>query len=304
MDISRKLYDKCRELVCEPARIQISNSLTDEIKALSGQGYEMLIPRTRRSAPLKKRFQLATGEATLLQDFILSETGLDIFHDDYPTGDRVENPAQHNNEKYGANASQDVILLNNAAGRLKLNHEISDLFHSISCAGMEVRHKMIESIEHDALIICENFPPMYYLHQLKDNPLFSNALVVYRGDSQTGKRANEVCKFVSYCSQSLPIYYFGDLDPEGLRIAKDDFKVNGIILPSLAELISLDSNQLKTLATPDKYFPQLTEHSPVNPLMYPASWRAHITLMNQHQLGWQQEPLLKAKIEWTLLLCE
>lgn len=301
MDISRTLYNKCCELVREPARIQISNTLTNEIKALSGLGYETLIPRTRRSSPLKKRFQLAGSEAESLQTFILSETGLDIFTDEYPTGDRVENPTQNNNEKYAANASQDIILLHNAANILKLNQETITLFNSIASAGIELRHNQINSIEHDAIIICENFTPMYYLSQLKDNPIFANALVIYRGDSQEGKRADQVKQFINSFSKSLPIYYFGDFDPEGLNIAKS-FNVDGILLPELATFSVLDAKKLKQLAGKDKYFPQLKGRTHVNPALYPQAWHAHITFMSKHQLGWQQEHLLKAHVDW--MLCQ
>ncbi len=307
MDISRNLYNKCKELIREPDKIQkCSYPPTGEIKTLFEWKWGNItrIPNTRSSTRLKWRFQLDAEKAELLNQLILKKSGFNILNgDEYSTGDRVENRPNNANEKTGSNASQDVILLNNAAGVIKLNQEICSLFNSINCAGLEVRHEMIKSIEHDALIICENFPPMYYLHQLNNNPFFSNALVIYRGDSQNGKRADEVCKFITYWSKSLPVSYFGALDPAGLRIAKDDFKVDGIILPSLADLTSLGENQLKDLATPDKYFPHLNGHTHVNPLLYPQPWRAHITLMNQHQLGWQQEPLLKEKIEWILLLC-
>jgi hypothetical protein len=299
MDISRKLYDKCRELVCEPSKIQISNALTDEIKVLSGRGYRTLIPRTRRGAPLKWRFQLEAGEAQSLQTFILSETGLDIFIDDYPTGDRVENPAQNNNEKYAANASQDIILLNNAANIVKLNQETITLFNSVASAGIELRHNQITSIEHDAIIICENFTPMYYLSQLKHNPIFANALVIYRGDSQTGKRADQVKQFINRFSERLPIYYFGDFDPEGLNIAKS-FNVDGILLPELATFSALHAKKLQQLAGEDKYFPQLKGRTHVEPALYPQAWHTHITFMSKHQLGWQQEHLLNAQVGWEL----
>jgi len=300
MDINKTLYDACCKLVQFPDKVRTESKTTELIIDLFGVGYHKPQERKRSGSKPKRHFILRTGEDKKLQRLIKDERYGDIFKDEYEVGDRVQESFRKNKEKAIANASQDIVLLNSATSQLKLNQELITLFQSISCAGMELRHKEIKSIEHDALIICENFTPMYYLSKLKKNPVFTNALVLYRGDFQKGKRADQANLFIDACRSSLPVYYYGDMDPEGFSIAKS-FNVDGILLPNIATLSALDEDQLKNLSGEDKYFPQLTkgQHS-VGASKYPRAWHAHINLMNQHQLGWQQEHLLGANIDWRL----
>ena len=299
MTISRTLYNRCKKLIESNEQSLKYDGINAEIRALSGLGHKEVIPRTNRSKQ-KIHFKLRLGEAEKLQAFIKAEIGLDVLTEPYSNGDRIANAARHNDEKVGANASQDIILVNNAAGQLKLNQEVSSLFRSIHAAGLELRHSMISSIEHDAIIICENFTPMYYLHQLKNNPVFEHALVVYRGDSQNGKRADEVNHFIDNYKSELPLYYFGDFDPEGFSIAKS-FQVDGIILPDISQFSVLANVELQKYAGKNKFFPQLSQgQSYLNVSAYPQSWHAHINFMNKFQLGWQQEHLLGANLNWRL----
>ena len=301
MAISKTLYNTCCQLFQDPDKIQLSNTLTKEIIKQTGYGHDIRTAPTRRGAKAKYHFHLASGEHELLREYILKNSGLDIATDAYARGDRVENAAINSDEKLGASASQDIILVNNPTATVKLNQESTYLFSSIACAGIELRHQHIVSIEHDAIIICENFTPMYYLSQLADNPVFANALVLYRGDSQNGKRADQVINFLTRFRAHIPIYYFGDLDPAGLDIAKS-FNVAGVILPCINQLTELDDLQLKALAGKDKYFPHIKKkgHHHVLEYSYPVSWRQHIQLINRHQLGLQQEHLINAEIKWQL----
>lgn len=303
MTISKTLYDRCKKLIETKEQSLIADDITAEIKALTGLGHPEVILKTNRTKQ-KINFKLHPGDADKLQAFIKAETrGLDVLKDPYTRGDRLKNSDISNDEKIGANASQDIILFNNADGKLKLNQQVSNLFTSIHAAGVELRHNMISSIEHDAIIICENFTPMYYLHQLKHNLVFKQALVVYRGDSQNGKRADEVKEFISKYKSHMPIYYFGDFDPEGFNIAKS-FQVNGIILPDITQFSTLADKNLKQLSGKNKFFPQVNRlnqgQSYLNESNYSQAWHAHIHFMNKHQLGWQQEHLLNADIDWVL----
>ena len=300
MDINKPLYDACCKLVRFPDKIRLKSPTTDLINELFGVGYYEPQKRKRSGSKPKKHFLLRPDEDKKLQQLIKDQRYGDIFEDEYEVGDRVQESDRKNKEKAIANASQDLVLLNSATNLLKLNQELITLFQSISCAGMELRHNEIKSIEHDALIICENFTPMYYLSNLKDSPIFTNALVLYRGDSQKGKRADQVNLFIETFRGSLPIYYYGDFDPKGFSIAKS-FQVDGIILPDISQFSVLTNLDLKKCAGKDKFFPQLSQgQSYLNRLTYPQTWHAHINLMNQHQLGWQQEHLLGADVDWLL----
>ncbi len=301
MLISRTLYNRSKKLIESNKKgIDLEyDDINKEIHKLFRLGKIDIVRRTNRTRQ-KINYKLYEGDADKLQTLIQSTLNVNVLNDPYPRGDRVENTAINNNEKAGANASQDILLLNNAAGKLKLNHEVSTLFNSIHTAGLELRHSMITSIEHDAIIICENFTPMYYLHQLKHSPIFEHALVIYRGDSQNGKRADEVKHFIDKHKSNLPLYYFGDFDPEGFSIAKS-FQVDGIILPDIALFSALAKTDLQKCAGKDKFFPQLAHgQSYLNRSAYSQAWHTHINLMNQHQLGWQQEHLLSAEVDWLL----
>ena len=299
MTISRTLYNRCKKLIESNEQGLKYDEINAEIQALFGLGHKQVIPASKRTKQ-KIYFKLRAGEAEKLQAVIKAEIGLEVLTEPYSNGDRIANAARHNDEKVGANASQDIILVNNAAGQLKLNQEVSGLFRSIHTAGLELRHGMISSIEHNAIIICENFTPMYYLHQLKNNPVFEHALVIYRGDSQNGKRADEVNRFIDNYKSELPLYYFGDFDPEGFSIAKS-FQVDGIILPDINLFSTLTKVELKKLAGKDKFFPQLAHgQTYLNVSTYPQTWHAHIHLMNKYQLGWQQEHLLGVDTDWLL----
>lgn len=299
MTISRTLYNRCKKLIESNEQGLKYDDINAEIRALSGLGHKIVIPATNRTKQ-KIHFILRAGEVEKLQAFINVEIGLDVLTDPYGTGDRIANAVRHNDEKIGSNASQDIILVNNAAGQLKLNQEVSTLFHSIHAAGLELRHSMITSIEHDAIIICENFTPMYYLHRLKQNPIFAHALVIYRGDSQNGKRADEVKRFINKHQSNLPIYYFGDFDPEGFSIAKS-FQVDGVILPDISQFSALTHIALQKCAGKDKFFPQLSQGlTYLHRSAYPQAWHAHINFMNQQRLGWQQEHLLSSNVDWLL----
>lgn len=304
MTISRTLYNRCKKLIESHEKgLELEyDEINKEIHKLSRLGKIDIVRRTNRTRQ-KINYQLHEGEAVKLQAFIKSKLNLDVLNDPYPSGDRVENTAINNNEKVGANASQDLILVNNAASLLQLNQESCSLFSSVHTAGVELRHNMISSIEHDAIIICENLTPMYYLHQLKHNPAFKQALVVYRGDSQNGKRADEVKEFINKYKATIPIYYFGDFDPEGFNIAKN-FQVNGIMLPDITQFSTLSDKKLKQLSGKDKFFPQVKRlnqgQNYLSVSRFPQAWHAHIHFMNQHQLGWQQEHLLGANSDWIL----
>lgn len=300
MDINKSLYDACCKLVRYPDKIRLESSTTDLIKELFGVGYYQPQKRKRSGSKPKKHFLLSPQEDKKLQQLILDQRYGDIFKDEYEVGDRFQEAFRKNEEKAIANASQDIVLLNSATSLLKLNQELITLFQSISCAGMELRHNEIKSIEHDALIICENFTPMYYLSNLKGNPIFTNALVLYRGDFQKGKRADQVNLFIETCRSLLPIYYYGDFDPKGFSIAKS-FQVDGIILPDISQFSALTNQDFQKYAGKDKFFKQLNQgQTYLNNAAYPQAWHAHINLMNQHQLGWQQEHLLGANLDWRL----
>ncbi|MDX2319746.1 MAG: DUF2220 family protein [Moritella sp.] len=300
MDINKPLYNACCKLVRYPNKIREKSPTTDLINELFGVGYYELQKRKRSGARLKKHFCLRLGEDKKLQQLIKEQRYGDIFKDEYEIGDRVQEGFRKNKEKAIANASQDIVLVNSSTGLLKLNQELITLFQTISCAGMEIRHNEVKTIEHDVLIICENFTPMYYLSKLKKNPIFNNALVLYRGEFQEGKRADQVNLFIETCRASLPIYYYGDMDPKGFSIAKS-FNVDGILLPNIETLSELNKDQLKNLSGEDKYFPHLTkgQHS-VSTAVYPQAWHEHIHFMNNVQLGLQQEHLLGADIDWLL----
>lgn len=96
-------------------------------------------------------------------------------------------------------------------------------------------NRISDAIEHDAIILVENYEVFDQVHRLHLAlpPAYANALVLYRGD-RTESRQDNVKAFLS--ASSLPVIAFPDMDPMGLQIAGKCPRLAGIIAPEQTEL--------------------------------------------------------------------
>lgn len=302
MILNEKIYNILCRLVQNPELIQEENETTKYISKNFELGTYILLPKKRRNSKPKFQFKLRPDEQEKLVAIILLETGFDIRKDKYikQNLDRIKNTDVHNDEKLGSDATNDIVLLNVPDKKIRLNNEITSLFTRISSAGIELRHQQIETVEHECIVICENFAPMYYLENYFINTEMRSALFIYRGDSQINKNAKHVNEFIDRFRNEMPIFYFGDFDPSGLRIGIEIFKCGGILLPQIHKLKDYINANGPSLGRTDKYDKQI-KHHPISCSSNNLSLHEHINFMRECRLGFQQEALIQKQIPLKLV---
>ncbi|MDD2768997.1 MAG: hypothetical protein PHT19_09690 [Methylococcus sp.] len=149
----------------------------------------------------------------------------------------------------------------------------------------------IESLDHDTIIVIENYECFDRLEDLRWNlgERYAHALVLYRGDPQTsGARAvNEFLR-----SQERPVLAMVDLDPAGLLIAQSLPLVQGLVAPDFRCLESLFEQ-----GNPDLYHRQRPRAESAILNSPHAVIRGFWELMERHQKGLVQERWLGGDVE-------
>ena len=107
--------------------------------------------------------------------------------------------------------------------------------------GTDLRAVLGNEIGHDALLIIENLQTFDDIHTV-DSEVMGNLsahdpLVIYRGDTQGGARADAVHALIS--GTGLPVIAFVDFDPAGLVIASSLPRLDMILAPPLQELAKI-----------------------------------------------------------------
>jgi hypothetical protein len=107
--------------------------------------------------------------------------------------------------------------------------------------GLDINAVLEEEIGHDALLIIENLQTFDDIHSvdsdLMGDLLAHEPLVIYRGDTQGGARADAVHALIK--GTDLPVFAFVDFDPAGLVIASGLPRLNMVLAPSLKELAEI-----------------------------------------------------------------
>ena len=156
---------------------------------------------------------------------------------------------------------------------------------------LDMAVESVESLEHDAILVIENYECFDRLDQMQWalDERYANALVLYRGDSHTsGSRAvNEFLR-----TRKLPVLAMVDLDPAGLLIAQALPFVAGILAPDVEVLESLFGQ-----GNPALYHRQrpIAENTILNSPH--AAIRRLWELIERHQKGLVQERWLRGDVE-------
>lgn len=107
--------------------------------------------------------------------------------------------------------------------------------------GLDLSAVIGSEIGHDALLIVENLQTFDDIHtvgsEVMDNLSAHDPLVIYRGDTQGGARADAVHALVS--GTDLPVIAFVDFDPAGLIIASSLPRLDRVLAPPLQELAEI-----------------------------------------------------------------
>lgn len=107
--------------------------------------------------------------------------------------------------------------------------------------GLDLEAVLGNEIGHDALLVIENLQTFDDIHYVCVDVMRSlparDPLVIYRGDTQGGARADVIHALVE--NTTLPVYAFVDYDPAGLIIAAGLPRLEKILAPSLQDLAAL-----------------------------------------------------------------
>lgn len=107
--------------------------------------------------------------------------------------------------------------------------------------GMDLEAVLGHEIGHDALLVIENLQTFDDIHSVGVDVMDSlparDPLVIFRGDTQGGARADAVHTLIE--STILPVYAFVDYDPAGLIIASGLPRLDKVLAPCLQDLAAL-----------------------------------------------------------------
>lgn len=107
--------------------------------------------------------------------------------------------------------------------------------------GIEVDTVLESPIMHDGILLVENKQTFNEIWDVEESMLasteFSNPLVLYRGDAESGARADAAHRLIT--STSVPVHAFVDFDPAGMVIATGLPRLDKLVSPDLTELVRL-----------------------------------------------------------------
>lgn len=139
--------------------------------------------------------------------------------------------------------------------------------------GIEVEMVLGAAILHDGILLVENKQTFNEIWDVEEGLLlssdFSNPLVLYRGDAESGARADAANRLIT--STSVPVHAFVDFDPAGMVIAAGLPRLDKLVSPDLTELVRL----LDDRGLSDRFLEQLAatpmalEKLEVDPLIGP-----------------------------------
>lgn len=139
--------------------------------------------------------------------------------------------------------------------------------------GIEVEMVLGAAILHDGILLVENKQTFNEIWDAEEGLLlssdFSNPLVLYRGDAESGARADAANRLIT--STSVPVHAFVDFDPAGMVIAAGLPRLDKLVSPDLTELVRL----LDDRGLSDRFLEQLAatpmalEKLEVDPLIGP-----------------------------------
>lgn len=107
--------------------------------------------------------------------------------------------------------------------------------------GLDINTVLGDEIGHDALLIIENLQTFDDIHtvcpDVMGDLLAHDPLVIYRGDTQGGARADATHALIR--GTDLPVFAFVDFDPSGLLIASGLPRLDKVLTPPLTDLTAI-----------------------------------------------------------------
>jgi hypothetical protein len=241
------------------------------------------------------KLKLSPSDKQELLLLVKQKTGIDLAHKsmaDFSILEREEALAIAIDEKFAGQAVKKSRLaikaLPNCA--LKINQHC---YRLPDAAHLDVALETLESVEHDCVLLIENYRCFDKLARIKLSlsAAYSEPLVLFRGDTVYSE--NTVRQLLQQLQK--PVLVMADIDPQGLVIAQSQPFFAGLLMPSLSIIAELLADADK--ANPQLYAQQLTgcryalAASPY-PLILQL-WE----MLKQQQAGIVQEHWLNGEIE-------
>lgn len=190
-----------------------------------------------------KKLILTERDKADIKALLKAEAGIEAettYQEDWAAASRSESLALGKNEKYARRVVSDGRLQCKALQGQKVyvagqEWELPDGF---DIGGM-LSTVLANPIHHDAIVVVENkqtFDQLWHIsHGLFDEVKKLNPLVVFRGDSMGGARADATNGLIE--ATDLPVWAFVDYDPAGIVIASSLPRLDHLVAPSITELL-------------------------------------------------------------------
>jgi len=247
--------------------------------------------------PQGTKLKLRESDRAKLQEMIRLETGINLQHSsiaDFSHMNREQALDHGTNEKLAGKSvkNQRLAFKTLAEQPLKINKQ--EYFLPAN-GHMDMCLDLLESIEHNCLLIIENYRCFDQLQQvkLKLPTQYNQPLVVYRGDNYYSEKTLRLL----FAATTLPVIGMLDIDLKSLLIASSFPRVVGLICVSLPEFEIL----LQEKGNAELYAKQLPEcQQALNASEVPVI-KTLWGLLRKYQKVWVQEHDLGAGYEVGLM---
>jgi len=247
--------------------------------------------------PQGTKLKLTEQDRAKLQEMIRLETRINLQHStiaDFSNMYREQALDHGTNEKLAGKKVKDQRLAFKTLAGQHLN--INQQQYLLPVNGhMDMCLEQLESIEHNCILIIENYRCFDQLQQvkLKLPTEYNQPLVVYRGDNYY--KENALRQLLA--ATTLPVIAMLDIDLKSLLIASSFPRVIGLMCVNLAEFEVF----LQEKGNPDLYAKQLPECQQALSASEEPVIKTLWDLLRKHQKVWVQEHDLGAGYEVELM---
>jgi hypothetical protein len=229
-----------------------------------------------------RRWLVARDDRARIESYLLTVERVDPATDAlaWDDADRIGATRLGANEKLAGRQPREGRVALRAPGGIRMGGSQLDLPKS---AYLDLRVSETMQLDHDALIVVENFEAFVSFEDACIETRFEKPLLVFRGDAVNTQDA--VLSLLLHAS--LPVIAWPDFDPAGLLIAK--------ALPHCREMIApADPDEaLVRIGRPDLYLAQLRE---MESTAAPGAWVALRDAVRRHRRGIDQERMIADRI--------
>ncbi|MGB0895515.1 MAG: DUF7281 domain-containing protein [Parashewanella sp.] len=244
----------------------------------------------------KKYIFFSAEHRQKLRQSVIDQNKFDPMYDDF-NDDRIGISVKTNNDKLaGIRPEDDFVLvkwLSIEVGGLALSR-LSSLRMPICETLNFIKQQNITSV-----LVVENLDIFSHIDDFS-LPLGANPiLVVYRGGGAHSSAGST--SLLSNGSQAVKVIYFGDFDPEGLKIGLTMKNVSHFVFPELAFLTSKTKKELNEISFVDDYRKQHRATKFISGQSLNNETVKHLNFIRQNELSIKQQHMLAHKLPLILV---